>query len=230
METGKTTRYFKYAIGEIILVVIGILIALQINNWNQNRVNSNKEKLLLSELNKEFKENKIQFQEVLEKHKKALNATNYIVRQFPIDLKKIDLDTFYTKAIEWRYTYTFNPSQGVIKSLINSSSFEIITNNELRKLLISWEDVLVDYQEEEILAKENFYKYCLPQFTDKISFVSFKDKRNDISFLSTVEYENVVLIRQGNLMDILESETGELDKVIKTINLIIKLSEPNNHD
>jgi hypothetical protein len=33
---GKTTKYFKYAIGEIILVVIGILIALQINNWNEN--------------------------------------------------------------------------------------------------------------------------------------------------------------------------------------------------
>ncbi|WP_411766425.1 DUF6090 family protein [Winogradskyella sp. A3E31] len=37
METGKTSRYLKYAIGEIILVVIGILIALQINNWNENR-------------------------------------------------------------------------------------------------------------------------------------------------------------------------------------------------
>ena len=37
METGKTSKYFKYAIGEIILVVIGILIALQINNWNENR-------------------------------------------------------------------------------------------------------------------------------------------------------------------------------------------------
>jgi len=37
---GKTTKYFKYAIGEIFLVVIGILIALQINNWNNN--NSNK--------------------------------------------------------------------------------------------------------------------------------------------------------------------------------------------
>jgi uncharacterized membrane protein YidH (DUF202 family) len=34
---GKTTKYFKYAIGEIILVVIGILIALQINNWNENK-------------------------------------------------------------------------------------------------------------------------------------------------------------------------------------------------
>jgi hypothetical protein len=38
MEKNKTGKYFKYAIGEIILVVIGILIALQINNWNQNRI------------------------------------------------------------------------------------------------------------------------------------------------------------------------------------------------
>ena len=37
METGKTGKYFKYAIGEIVLVVIGILIALSINNWNENR-------------------------------------------------------------------------------------------------------------------------------------------------------------------------------------------------
>ena len=37
MEQNKTGNYFKYAIGEIVLVVIGILIALQINNWNENR-------------------------------------------------------------------------------------------------------------------------------------------------------------------------------------------------
>ena len=37
MEKNKPGKYFKYAIGEIILVVIGILIALQINNWNENR-------------------------------------------------------------------------------------------------------------------------------------------------------------------------------------------------
>ena len=37
METGKTGKYLKYAIGEIVLVVIGILIALSINNWNEQR-------------------------------------------------------------------------------------------------------------------------------------------------------------------------------------------------
>ena len=37
MEAGKIGKYFKYAIGEIVLVVIGILIALSINNWNEQR-------------------------------------------------------------------------------------------------------------------------------------------------------------------------------------------------
>ena len=40
----KTSKYFKYAIGEILLVVIGILIALQINTWNTARLDNNKEK------------------------------------------------------------------------------------------------------------------------------------------------------------------------------------------
>ncbi len=42
LNEGKTTRYFKYAIGEIVLVVIGILIALSINNWNENRKEENR--------------------------------------------------------------------------------------------------------------------------------------------------------------------------------------------
>ena len=39
----KTGKYFKYAIGEIILVMIGILLALQANNWNESRISRNKE-------------------------------------------------------------------------------------------------------------------------------------------------------------------------------------------
>jgi hypothetical protein len=50
MEQNKTRKYFKYAIGEIILVVIGILIALQINNWNERRINANEELKILKAL------------------------------------------------------------------------------------------------------------------------------------------------------------------------------------
>ena len=48
MNQNKTTKYFKYAIGEIILVMVGILLALQVNNWNENRKISIYEKELLT--------------------------------------------------------------------------------------------------------------------------------------------------------------------------------------
>ena len=50
MEKNKTGKYLKYAIGEIILVVIGILIALQINNWNEDKKEQVVEKKILREL------------------------------------------------------------------------------------------------------------------------------------------------------------------------------------
>ena len=50
METGKTGKYFTYAIGEIVLVVIGILIALSINNWNEKTKNRAEEARLLDKV------------------------------------------------------------------------------------------------------------------------------------------------------------------------------------
>ncbi len=50
MEKNKTGKYLKYAIGEIILVVIGILIALQINNWNNENIQREKEVVYLTEI------------------------------------------------------------------------------------------------------------------------------------------------------------------------------------
>lgn len=50
----KTGKYLKYAIGEIVLVVIGILIALQINNLNQNRANESKIASILAQIEREL--------------------------------------------------------------------------------------------------------------------------------------------------------------------------------
>ena len=54
MIENKFSKYFLYAIGEIVLVVIGILIALQINNKNQQRISFNEEQVLLKILKNDF--------------------------------------------------------------------------------------------------------------------------------------------------------------------------------
>jgi hypothetical protein len=59
LSKGKTEKYFKYAIGEIVLVVLGILIALQINNWNEDRKFKNQELKLVKQLLEDAKNDSI---------------------------------------------------------------------------------------------------------------------------------------------------------------------------
>ena len=54
MEQNKTGKYLKYAIGEIVLVMIGILLALQVNHWNNQRLDAKKEQLILKNLKSDF--------------------------------------------------------------------------------------------------------------------------------------------------------------------------------
>jgi len=228
----KNTNYFKYALGEIVLVVVGILIALQINTWNQNRIASHKEKVLLKELHQEFINNKIQLDTVLKYHNIALRSVNAVITELPINLKTINLDSLGLNLRWFGYRYTFNPSQGVIKSLVNTSTFEIISNDTLRRLLISWNDVLDDYQEEEIIAANNLINNIMPYFKKNGNFNgNLKDTRLDLRFLTTLEFENQLYDRQRNLLNIIGNgsndtiTTIELTTIKKTINKIIDLSK-----
>ncbi|MBO3116100.1 hypothetical protein J4050_05040 [Winogradskyella sp. DF17] len=62
----KTSKYFKYAIGEIVLVVIGILIALQINNWNEKRIERKSEIKYLTNIKLDLKKDLIQLTEQID--------------------------------------------------------------------------------------------------------------------------------------------------------------------
>ncbi|UAM99078.1 hypothetical protein K8354_04435 [Polaribacter litorisediminis] len=236
-KTGKpayrTGKYLKYAIGEIILVMIGILLALQVSNWNQQRIAAQKEQLLLEALHDEFVDNKAQFEIVIARHELAMASTQYVIAQFPIDPKKINLNTFKEKMNNWGRWISFNPSQGVIRSLVNTSSFELISNPELRRLLVSWEDVLADYKEEEDLAMKDNYEVLFPEITQFLGWnQDYEDERVDNNFLSTLQFETIFFRRQDNLNNILgrlnvdEIEISELERIKATIDRIIELSKP----
>jgi hypothetical protein len=77
-KTGKPAlpagRYLKYAIGEIVLVMIGILLALQINNWNESQKMNKWEHRFLIDLKNELEVNLNQLAEINNRHKSVGNA------------------------------------------------------------------------------------------------------------------------------------------------------------
>lgn len=226
----KTSKYFKYAIGEIVLVVIGILIALQINNWNTQRIENKKENLLLNELHNEFVQNKIQLNSAISIHTKALKSINYIKNKLPINLKTENLDSLSYHLYYTTFYFTYNPSKGIINAITNSASFDLISNDELRKLIISWDDVLEDYQEEEINAKDNFNNQIKPFIKEHMYYANspqkmLSDSRIDVSFLETLAFDNFILDRYYDILEIIENDEGEFDKMITTIDRIIELSK-----
>ncbi len=235
MEQNKTGKYLKYAIGEIILVVIGILIALQISNWNTNRIERQKENLILKELHNEFVSNKKQFDSVVYYHKRAYQSVEFIRLRLPLNLNEVSLDTLGYNLYYLGWCYTFNPSKGVTNALMNSSTFDVISSDELRKLLISWDDVLTDYQEEEIWARFNYNNH-LKQFEQKHFYWTYdysdwlNDPRLDLTILQSLEFDNYIYDRHNDLTNIVHNTEGELELIRKSINRIIELSEPNEDD
>ena len=235
LNDGKTTKYFKYAIGEIALVMIGILLALQVNNWNEKRLDKNKEQLLLIELHQEFKNNKKQFEETVYMHKKAFNSANYIKSHLPINSSTVNLDSLSYHLYYMGWIYTFNPSKGVTNSLTNSAAFNLISNDTLRKLLVSWNDIVLDYQEEESRAYTNYTNHLKPYEKKHIYFSSnykkwLKNKKVDLQFLETLEFDNYVLDRYNDLNEILNNQENELLKISTAIDQIIAFSKPVNYD
>ena len=80
MEQNKTGKYFKYAIGEIILVVIGILIALSINNWNEERKSDKQIQLLLNSLVEAIKQDKVYLNRTAILHEFRSNSLMYLLK------------------------------------------------------------------------------------------------------------------------------------------------------
>jgi len=232
----RTATYFKYAIGEIILVVIGILIALQINNWNERKKERLKEQAFLKEINLDFKSNKTQLDSIINYNKVSLRACIRILDIIEtFDLKNPEINESnihatdsmgYYYGLMWR-NKSFNPKNGSVEALLNSSSFGIIENDTLRRNLISWKDVLNDYLEEEEFAENFLFNEYHPWARENFD-PDLEDDPEYITAFFSKRHRNYMNQRAGDLYNNLTMVKEE--GVITMINDIIRLTEPEDID
>ena len=170
LSKGKTGKYLKYAIGEIILVVIGILIALSINNWNENNKNSKQESQILLQLKEEYQENLTELDLKISMRKEMLDASTRLLAYYDNTESWTVADSVASDFTLTFYTPTFNPVIGVTSELLSSGKLYIIENNELKLMLTNWTGVLsrlIEYEEDLRSQTENHYN---PYFKENHSY------------------------------------------------------------
>ncbi len=90
-DDNRPIQYMRYAIGEIVLVVIGILIALQINNWNEARKDKIIEQKVLKTLRSDFISNKTQLQDNIDETEKMVSDISQLFAFFRMTQSELSL-------------------------------------------------------------------------------------------------------------------------------------------
>ena len=219
----NTSKYFKYALGEIILVMAGILLALQVNNWNEERKNRIKEEAILKELHKDFQKNLEEFLPVKQNQFNTLKSGQIVFR----NLKKLhnpqSRDSVFKYAIGMFGGYPYHPSNGVVESLISTGDINLIKNDSLRNYLVSWKDVLTDYSTDVAIDREFWSNQIEPYVIQHGDFLNQASDRNKKLLLDTV-FVNMMVRKQffqNNIINAMEGDQG-LEHYLKEITRLSK--------
>src|SRR5210317_884261 len=156
------SKYSRYAIGEIFLVVIGILIALQINNWNEFRKDRIQEQEVLQQLKEEHESNLKQLESKIEMRNIIIKSSKKLLSYID-NPDSANSDSILYNLARGGLRPTFDP---IKNDLISSNKLSLIQNNKLRKLLSQWESNYHQLNEEEWFWRDYAVNTRIPFISD----------------------------------------------------------------
>ena len=241
MSENKTSKYFKYAIGEIILVMIGILLALQVNNWNNQRLEANKEQTVLKNLRSDFNHNIAEFDRIYNSTANSYKSSLKLLEIIKDDSKinPPEIDSLFNSIINDFYSLDLNSAS--IDEIKNSGSLNIIKDTQLRKQLSNWSFIEADSEDDIEIYYNYMFDFFIPSLTNKsilrnmavperlIKKVGLPDISNSkfsIDYdktVRTLEFENQVYNNALNVVYVLDA----YKKIETYLNDTLKLIDSN---
>ena len=223
LSENKFTRYLFYAIGEIVLVVIGILIALQINNWNEQRKDRLREVTFLKGLKADFSADlkKMEFF-IKDREIKSSSAYRLLYSSYPVTAHDVQtLDSLHWRVCTWK---TFVPSTKTMDELTSSGNLSLISNDSIKSRML---DLVQDYQDlavhtEHMRREYDYYIYDRSAELKEMSpFVDWDEFLNKNKFTSNV-------VADEERLNTLKAQWTSILQDLTFINGL-KLATFNNH-
>ena len=156
IKKGNTSSYLKYAIGEIVLVVIGILIALQINTWQQGAKEKTLETRYLKNLSLELQKDSTELAVNYTKLNEQAVSKNRLLDLLKLGKKHDSLKELFN--LQWRPIYPYTPLKSTYEEITNSSHLNIIRSDELRSEIVKLYNGYEDLEKDEDFLLQYFSK------------------------------------------------------------------------
>jgi len=220
LTENKVSKYILYAIGEILLVVIGILIAISINNKNEARKVKQFEYAILQDIETSMEENFQSLDRCLEYNKKAILSADIILKHLDENLPYNDsLDFHFSRALEW-CSIAFNNAGYESLKMYGTN---LITNDTIREKLgiydAGWMETLAQRQEDYFF---NTASPVLTELFDKVAMrtqmkpFDYEQLRNSNKYISILNTSRQNREDQIRWYEQWQQSFVSLDKMIKT--------------
>ena len=221
----KFSKYLLYAIGEIILVVIGILIALQINNWNNQKLLNRAEVKSYQNIRRQVIEDKAELTEV-----KGFN--NYFKRSYERANKIIEVqdynkvDSLALMAMGLSLYSDFHSSGNIYETLVNSGDIKLLKNSEIPSKLQKLEMTYINVNNLEDIHWEIIINELSPLLRGVINYNTRKPVQPKKLFEVEIQnyfVENIYLtIRKDSVY---AKALREIDTIINLIDNELNLNK-----
>jgi hypothetical protein len=172
MGENKTGKYFKYAIGEIVLVVLGILIAIQINNWNESRKDVQREIKMLRDIHSDINNNILNIEEGIIVLKEGIGLTKNILSAYD---NKTTYDSSMNKNFLF-YKYFWDPDFRYASfENLKKEGVNLISNDTLRDNIIEIFEIDMDILDvSDLNSHKNYMISVGDKIVNKHLFMDFK--------------------------------------------------------
>ena len=226
MKKGELSRYLIYALGEVFLVVVGILIALQVNNWNEQRKANNERNELIIALISDFESSQKELEELVTASDSLLKMNKQLM-----DILNTNPIPDSPDSIRMLFRYfligtSFHPNHPAYKAAQSNDKLKLIGSDSLLGFLGLFEKNLEDLRDHSKVSDQNFYIGALYDLRKNAgSLISLREK-NKARRLNFTDVELLQFFSQKETFASLET-TITLNGVM---NFFLHRLQENNKD
>ena len=209
-------KYLIYALGEILLVMIGISLAFQVSNWDDNRIKKNAE-------NKYYESVRAQIADDKENIQGQKDYNNHYMTQFKYANEIIEnndrskLDTLGPIIRNLTQYSDFDKQGNIYETMVNSGQINLLQNDKIVNGIRDLEEMYIYINRMESIHYDAMMDYTAPTVISVLKFSTGEIKKPDDVF--TYEFQNLVIM----LMQVMEEKDRTYDQAINEIDVVTKL-------